>query len=131
MKTGLTIEELATEIMRQRDVKTDYIVDTTKLCMENYDTSLVLRVLGDNGTDIIEPLDFDDEKKRIALGLKQLTPHPWDALDTDLKVGDKVKGKVVVMADYGAFIEIATGVEGLIHVSEMSWSCLLYTSRCV
>ena len=67
-------------------------------------------------------LDFDDEKKRIALGLKQLTPHPWDALDTDLKVGDKVKGKVVVMADYGAFIEIAAGVEGLIHVSEMSWS---------
>ena len=67
-------------------------------------------------------LDFDDEKKRIALGLKQLTPHPWDALDTDLKVGDKVKGKVVVMADYGAFIEIAPGVEGLIHVSEMSWS---------
>ena len=66
-------------------------------------------------------LDFDDEKKRIALGLKQLTPHPWDALDTDLKVGDKVKGKVVVMADYGAFIEIAPGVEGLIHVSEMSW----------
>ena len=67
-------------------------------------------------------LDFDDEKKRIALGLKQLTPHPWDALDADLKVGDKVKGKVVVMADYGAFIEIAPGVEGLIHVSEMSWS---------
>jgi len=67
-------------------------------------------------------LDFDDEKKRIALGLKQLTPHPWDALDPDLKVGDKVKGKVVVMADYGAFIEIATGVEGLIHVSEMSWT---------
>ena len=67
-------------------------------------------------------LDFDDEKKRIALGLKQLTPHPWDALDTDLKVGDNVKGKVVVMADYGAFIEIAPGVEGLIHVSEMSWS---------
>ena len=67
-------------------------------------------------------LDFDDEKKRIALGLKQLTPHPWDALDTDLKVGDKVKGKVVVMADYGAFIEIAAGVEGLIHVSEMSWT---------
>jgi len=67
-------------------------------------------------------LDFDDEKKRIALGLKQLTPHPWDALDTDLKVGDKVKGKVVVMADYGAFVEIAAGVEGLIHVSEMSWS---------
>ena len=67
-------------------------------------------------------LDFDDEKKRIALGLKQLTPHPWDALDPNLKVGDKVKGKVVVMADYGAFIEIAPGVEGLIHVSEMSWS---------
>lgn len=67
-------------------------------------------------------LDFDDEKKRIALGLKQLQPHPWDALDPDLKVGDKVKGKVVVMADYGAFIEIAPGVEGLIHVSEMSWS---------
>ena len=67
-------------------------------------------------------LDFDDEKKRIALGLKQLTPHPWDSLDPELKVGDKVKGKVVVMADYGAFIEIAPGVEGLIHVSEMSWS---------
>ena len=67
-------------------------------------------------------LGFDDEKKRIALGLKQLTPHPWDALDPNLKVGDKVKGKVVVMADYGAFIEIAPGVEGLIHVSEMSWS---------
>ena len=67
-------------------------------------------------------LDFDDEKKRIALGLKQLQPHPWDALNADLKVGDKVKGKVVVMADYGAFVEIATGVEGLIHVSEMSWS---------
>ena len=67
-------------------------------------------------------LDFDEEKKRIALGLKQLTPHPWDALDANLKVGDKVKGKVVVMADYGAFVEIAPGVEGLIHVSEMSWS---------
>jgi small subunit ribosomal protein S1 len=67
-------------------------------------------------------LDFDDEKKRIALGLKQLTPHPWDSLDANMKVGDKVKGKVVVMADYGAFIEIAPGVEGLIHVSEMSWS---------
>ena len=67
-------------------------------------------------------LDFDDEKKRIALGLKQLTPHPWDALDPDLKVGDHIKGKVVVMADYGAFVEIAPGVEGLIHVSEMSWS---------
>ena len=67
-------------------------------------------------------LDFDDDKKRIALGLKQLTPHPWDSLDPNLKVGDHVKGKVVVMADYGAFIEIAPGVEGLIHVSEMSWS---------
>ena len=67
-------------------------------------------------------LDFDEEKKRIALGLKQLTPHPWDALDANLKVGDKVKGKVVVMADYGAVVEIAPGVEGLIHVSEMSWS---------
>ena len=67
-------------------------------------------------------LDFDDEKKRIALGLKQLTPHPWDALSTELSVGDKVKGRVVVMADYGAFIEIAPGVEGLIHVSEMSWT---------
>ena len=67
-------------------------------------------------------LDFDNDKKRIALGLKQLHPHPWDALDADLKVGDKVKGKVVVMADYGAFLEVAPGVEGLIHVSEMSWS---------
>ena len=67
-------------------------------------------------------LDFDDEKKRIALGLKQLQSHPWDALDPNIKVGDKVKGKVVVMADYGAFLEIAPGVEGLIHVSEMSWS---------
>ena len=67
-------------------------------------------------------LDFDDDKKRIALGLKQLQPHPWDALDANLQVGDKVKGKVVVMADYGAFVEIAPGVEGLIHVSEMSWS---------
>ena len=67
-------------------------------------------------------LDFDDDKRRIALGLKQLQPHPWDALDPNLKVGDKVKGKVVVMADYGAFVEIAPGVEGLIHVSEMSWS---------
>ena len=67
-------------------------------------------------------LDYDEEKKRIALGLKQLQPHPWDALPADLKVGDKVKGKVVVMADYGAFIEILPGVEGLIHVSEMSWS---------
>ncbi len=67
-------------------------------------------------------LDFDEDKKRIALGLKQLTPHPWDALDPNLKVGDHVKGKVVVMADYGAFVEIQPGVEGLIHVSEMSWS---------
>ena len=67
-------------------------------------------------------LDFDEEKKRIALGLKQLTPHPWDSLDPNLKVGDHVHGKVVVMADYGAFVEIQPGVEGLIHVSEMSWS---------
>ncbi len=74
-------------------------------------------------------LDFDDNKKRIALGLKQLTPHPWDALDPNLKVGDKVKGKVVVIADYGAFIEIAPGVEGLIHVSEMSWSQHLRTAQ--
>ena len=85
MKTGLTIEELATEIMRQRDVKTDYIVDTTKLCMENYDTSLVLRVLGDNGTDIIEPLDIADTAHRqigARLGIpakyygKMLSEHP-------------------------------------------------------
>ena len=67
-------------------------------------------------------LDFDEEKRRIALGLKQLTPHPWDALDANLKEGDHVKGKVVVIADYGAFVEIVPGVEGLIHVSEMSWS---------
>ncbi|MDR1592206.1 MAG: 30S ribosomal protein S1 [Prevotellaceae bacterium] len=67
-------------------------------------------------------LDFDNEKKRIALGLKQLTPHPWDALDANIKVGDKLKGKVVVMADYGAFVEVLPGVEGLVHVSEMSWS---------
>ena len=67
-------------------------------------------------------LDFDEEKKRIALGLKQLTPHPWDALDADLKVGDHITGKVVVIADYGAFVEVQPGVEGLIHVSEMSWS---------
>ncbi len=81
-------------------------------------------------SEVVEPfqtlnvviLDFDDEKKRIALGLKQLQPHPWDALDPNLKVGDKVTGKVVVMADYGAFVEVAHGVEGLIHVSEMSWS---------
>ena len=74
-------------------------------------------------------LDFDEEKKRIALGLKQLTPHPWDALDPELKEGDKVHGKVVVMADYGAFIEIAPGVEGLIHVSEMSWSAHLHSAQ--
>ena len=74
-------------------------------------------------------IDFDDEKKRIALGLKQLTPHPWDALDPNLKVGDKVHGKVVVMADYGAFIEIAPGVEGLIHVSAMSWSAHLHSAQ--
>ena len=67
-------------------------------------------------------LDFDEDKKRIALGLKQLTPHPWDALDPNLKVGDHIKGKVVVMTDYGAFVEVAEGVEGLVHVSEMSWS---------
>jgi small subunit ribosomal protein S1 len=67
-------------------------------------------------------LDFDDDKKRIALGLKQLTSHPWDSVDPNMNIGDKVKGKVVVMADYGAFVEIAPGVEGLIHVSEMSWS---------
>ncbi|MDG1913358.1 MAG: 30S ribosomal protein S1 [Crocinitomix sp.] len=74
-------------------------------------------------------LDFDDNKKRIALGLKQLQPHPWDALDDSTNVGDKVKGKVVVIADYGAFIEIAAGVEGLIHVSEMSWSQHLRTAQ--
>ncbi len=74
-------------------------------------------------------LDFDEGKKRIALGLKQLTPHPWDALDAELKVGDSVKGKVVVIADYGAFVEIAPGVEGLIHVSEMSWSQHLRTAQ--
>ncbi|MBP9647842.1 MAG: 30S ribosomal protein S1 [Paludibacteraceae bacterium] len=74
-------------------------------------------------------LDFDDDKKRIALGLKQLTPHPWAALDENLKVGDKVEGKIVVVADYGAFIEIAPGVEGLIHVSEMSWSQHLRTAQ--
>ena len=74
-------------------------------------------------------LDFDDNKKRIALGLKQLSPHPWDALNADLKVGDTVKGKVVVVADYGAFVEIAPGVEGLIHVSEMSWSQHLRTAQ--
>ncbi|HRO76602.1 MAG TPA: 30S ribosomal protein S1 [Crocinitomicaceae bacterium] len=74
-------------------------------------------------------LDFDDDKKRIALGLKQLQPHPWDALDANLQVNDKVSGKVVVLADYGAFIEIAPGVEGLIHVSEMSWSQHLRTAQ--
>ncbi|HPE34974.1 MAG TPA: 30S ribosomal protein S1 [Bacteroidales bacterium] len=74
-------------------------------------------------------LDFDDSKKRIALGLKQLTPHPWDALDETIKVGDKVKGKVVVIADYGAFVEIQPGVEGLLHVSEMSWSQHLRTAQ--
>ena len=74
-------------------------------------------------------LDFDDNKKRIALGIKQLTPHPWDSLNQDLKVGDKLKGKVVVIADYGAFVEIAPGVEGLIHVSEMSWSQHLRTAH--
>jgi len=74
-------------------------------------------------------LDFDEEKKRIALGMKQLQPHPWESLDPNLKVGDKVKGKVVVLADYGAFIEIAPGVEGLIHVSEMSWSNHLKTAQ--
>jgi len=74
-------------------------------------------------------LDFDENKKRIALGLKQLTPHPWDSLDKELKIGDKITGKVVVIADYGAFVEIATGVEGLIHVSEMSWSQHLRTAH--
>jgi small subunit ribosomal protein S1 len=74
-------------------------------------------------------LDFDDEKTRIQLGLKQLNAHPWDALNADLKIGDKVKGKVVVIADYGAFIEVAEGVEGLIHVSEMSWSTHLRSAQ--
>ena len=74
-------------------------------------------------------LDFDDNKSRIQLGLKQLSKHPWDALADDLKVGDKVKGKVVVIADYGAFVEIADGVEGLIHVSEMSWSTHLRSAQ--
>jgi small subunit ribosomal protein S1 len=74
-------------------------------------------------------LDFDDNKKRIALGLKQLSEHPWDSLNKDLKIGDKVKGNVVVIADYGAFIEIAPGVEGLVHVSEMSWSQHLRTAN--
>jgi len=74
-------------------------------------------------------LDFDENKKRIALGLKQLTPHPWDSLDQNMKIGDKIKGRVVVIADYGAFVEIAPGVEGLIHVSEMSWSQHLRTAQ--
>ncbi len=74
-------------------------------------------------------LDFDNEKKRIALGLKQLTPHPWDSLDENLKEGDVVKGKVVVIADYGAFVEVAPGVEGLIHVSEMSWTQHLHSAQ--
>ncbi|MFM7729543.1 MAG: S1 RNA-binding domain-containing protein, partial [Flavobacteriales bacterium] len=73
--------------------------------------------------------DFDDDKKRIALGMKQLTPHPWDSLEATLEVGQKVKGKVVVLADYGAFVEIAAGVEGLIHVSEMSWSTHLRSAQ--
>ncbi len=79
-------------------------------------------ILEDGATVKVVILDFDDEKTRIQLGMKQLEAHPWDALSADLKVGDKVKGKVVVLADYGAFVEIAPGVEGLIHVSEMSWS---------
>ena len=74
-------------------------------------------------------LEFDENKKRIALGLKQLQAHPWDALDPNLKVGDKIKGKVVVMADYGAFVEVAPGVEGLVHVSEMSWTQHLRTAQ--
>src|SRR5690606_5514960 len=74
-------------------------------------------------------LDFDEDKSRIQLGLKQLSPHPWDALSADRKVGDKVKGKVVVLADYGAFVEVAEGVEGLIHVSEMSWSTHLRSAQ--
>lgn len=79
-------------------------------------------ILEDGQTVKVVILDFDDEKTRIQLGMKQLEPHPWEALSAELKVGDKVKGKVVVLADYGAFVEIAPGVEGLIHVSEMSWS---------
>ncbi len=79
-------------------------------------------ILEDGATVKVVILDFDDEKTRIQLGMKQLEAHPWDALSADMKVGDKVKGKVVVLADYGAFVEIAPGVEGLIHVSEMSWS---------
>lgn len=79
-------------------------------------------ILEDGQTVKVVILDFDDQKTRIQLGMKQLEAHPWEALSADLKVGDKVKGKVVVLADYGAFVEIAPGVEGLIHVSEMSWS---------
>jgi small subunit ribosomal protein S1 len=79
-------------------------------------------ILEDGQTVKVVILDFDDEKTRIQLGMKQLEAHPWDALSADMKVGDKVKGKVVVLADYGAFVEVAPGVEGLIHVSEMSWS---------
>ena len=74
-------------------------------------------------------LDFNEQQKRIALGYKQLTPHPWDALDENLKVGDKVKGKVILIADYGAFVELVPGVEGLIHVSEMSWSPRLHSAQ--
>ena len=74
-------------------------------------------------------LDFNEQQKRIALGLKQLIPHPWDALDPNLKVGDKVKGKVILIADYGAFVEIEPGVEGLVHVSEMSWSTRLHSAQ--
>ncbi len=74
-------------------------------------------------------LDFNEQQKRIALGLKQLTPHPWDTLKADLKVGDKVKGKVILIADYGAFVEIEPGVEGLVHVSEMSWSTRLHSAQ--
>ncbi len=81
---------------------------------------LVVKKLDDKINVVI--LDFDEDKKRIALGLKQLTPQPWEALDQNIQVGDKIKGKVVVLTDYGAFIEVIPGVEGLIHVSEMSWS---------
>ena len=94
-----------------------HIILENEALLSNENLHVVLDILSN-----VVILEFDDDKKRIALGLKQLTPHPWDALSADLKVGDKVKGKVVVMADYGAFVEIATGVEGLIHVSEMSWS---------
>ena len=79
-------------------------------------------ILSDGETVKVVILDFDDEKTRIQLGMKQLEAHPWDALSADMKIGDRVKGKVVVLADYGAFVEVAPGVEGLIHVSEMSWS---------